>query len=180
MVTYRFEAEDGTKLLFREPGPKDAPELMRFINAFVAERRSGILINKRATLAEEERWLKGWLGDIRAKRGVMLLAESHGKIVGNCTINLFPWKCSHVADFGIALSREVRGKGVGRALMTKAIALARRRMRGIEILELKVFDYNKRAVKLYESLGFVEAGRIPNGVKEGNDYFDDITMIRPL
>ena len=180
MVTYRFTAEDGTRLLFREPGPKDAPQLMRFINAFVAEHRSGILINKRATLAEEKRWLKGWLDDIRAKRGVMLLVESNGRIVGNCTINLFPWKCSHVADFGIALSREVRGKGIGSALMAKAIALACKRMRGIEILELKVFDYNKRAMKLYRSLGFVEAGRIPKGVKEGNDYFDDITMIKIL
>ena len=180
MVVFRFTAGDGTVLIFREPGPSDAMQFMRFINAFVNERMSGILINKKATLKAQKAWLKGNMADIRRRKGVMLLAEKDGRIVGNCSASRMPWKSDHVADIGIALSKEIRGQGVGEALMTQTIELARGRMRGLEMLYLKVFDYNERAQALYKKLGFVEVGRIPKANKEGREYHDDVLMIRYL
>lgn len=180
MVSYRFAAQDGTELLFREPVLGDAPGLVKFFNPIVAEKRSGLLVNKPVTPRQERAWLRTRINEIKKRKTVMLLVEREGRIVGNCDVSRWHGKCAHVADIGIVLVPELRGKGVGRALMEKTIALARKRMRGLEIMELKVFSYNKRAQKLYESLGFVEAGRIPRGTREGRDYFDDITMIMPL
>lgn len=180
MVAFKFTAKDGTQLRFREPYPDDAPKMMRFINAFVSEPRSGLLIDRKVTLASEKVWFKGWLADIKQRRGVMLLVEKDGRVVGNCTANRLPWKNSHAADIGIALAKEVRGKGVGMALMTRTIDLARKRMRGLEMLHLKAIAYNDRARALYEKLGFVEVGRIPKANKEGREYFDDILMVKFL
>ena len=180
MVAFRFTAKDGTQVVFREPVPKDAPQLMRFINEFVTEERSGLLINKRVSLRDERAWLRSWLSDISKRRGVMLIVEADGKIVGNCTINLLPWKSAHVGDTGIALSREIRGIGIGEALMTRCIELARRRMRGLEMLYLKAFDYNERAHALYKKMGFVETGRVPKANKEGGEYHDDVLMVKYL
>lgn len=180
VIRYRLTARDGTKVVFREPRLTDAKQLMDFINSFVREPRSGLLINRRVSLKDEKTWLKGWIADIRRRRGVLLLVEVEDKIKGSCSISRMVWKSSHVADAGIALSKEVRGKGVGEALMEKAIQLARKRMRGLEMIQLKAFAYNERALELYRKLGFVEVGRIPRANKEGNDYFDDVLMVKFL
>jgi RimJ/RimL family protein N-acetyltransferase len=176
----KFTARDGTNVIFREPKPSDAKLLMDFINRFVAEPMSGLLINKKATLKEERAWLRGWLSDVKSRKGVMLIVEADGRIKGNCTVRRLVWKSSHMADAGIALSRDVRGKGIGEALMSETIELARKRMRGLEMIQLKAFGYNERALELYKKLGFVVVGCIPRANKEGNDYYDDILMVRYL
>jgi len=153
---------------------------MDFINAFVAEPMSGLLINKRVHLKEEKAWLKGWLADIKSRKGVMLLVEADGKVEGNCTVSRLVWKSSHMADAGIALSKNIRGRGIGEALMRETIELAGKRMRGLEIIQLKAFDYNERALELYKKLGFVVVGRIPRANKEGKDYYDDVLMVKTL
>jgi len=180
VTNYRFTARDGTKVVFREPRQTDAKQLKDFINSFVKEPRSGLLINRRVSLRDEKAWLKVWIADIRRRKGVLLLVEVDGKIKGSCSILRLMWKSSHVADAGIALSVEVRGKGIGEALMKKTIQLARKRMRGLEMIQLKAFSYNKRALDLYKKLGFVEVGRVPRANKEGKKYYDDVLMVRFL
>ena len=180
MIRHELTARDGTSVVFREPKPSDAKLLMDFINAFVAEPMSGLLINKRVHLKAEKVWLRGWLADIRNRKGVMLLVEADGRIIGNCTVSRLVWKISHMADAGIALSKNIRGRGIGEALLRETIELARKRMRGLEMIQLKAFDYNERALDLYRKLGFVVVGRIPRANKEGTDYYDDVLMVKNL
>ena len=97
-------------------------------------------------------------------------------MVGNCSIGRDKYKKSHRAGFGIALSKEARGKGIGTALAQRTIELARKRMRGLEMIGLTVINYNARAQELYKKLGFVEVARIPRSVKEGKEYFDEYVM----
>jgi len=180
VVGYNFTATDGTKVVFREPRPTDAKLFMNFINSFVTEQYSGILIDSKVNLSEERRWLNGWISDIKHRKGVMLSVEMDGKIVGNCTISRMIWKQSHRAGMGIAVSKEMRGKGIGEELMKRTIDLARKRLRGLEMIELSVLAYNKRASGLYKKLGFVRVGRMPDSVKEGREYFDEFMMVRYL
>jgi RimJ/RimL family protein N-acetyltransferase len=180
VAKHRFTARDGTSVVFREPRPSDSKLLMDFINAFVEEPMSGLLINKKVRLKEEKAWLRGWLADIKNGKGVMLLVEVDGRIRGNCTVSRLVWKSSHMADAGIALSKDVRGKGIGEALMKETIDLARKRIRGLEMIQLKAFDYNERALELYKKLGFVVVGRVPRANKEGEDYYDDVLMLKNL
>lgn len=177
MQRYVFTANDGKKVVFREPRSTDARPLMEFINAFVEEERSGLLINKETKIREERRWLKSRLKSVKQKTVVMLVVERDGKIVGNCDVERRIWKESHRASLGIALSREIRGIGVGEELIKRIVALAKQRMHGLERLDLQVIDYNKRAKGLYRKVGFEKVARMPNAVKEGREYFDEDWMI---
>ncbi len=176
MVRYRHVASDGTELVFREPVKGDAKACMSFINSFVDERRSGILIDKKVTLKAEEKWLESQLSDTKARQIVMLLVELDGRVVGSCHVHRLPSKHRHRAVLGVALHKGIRGKGVGEALMRRTMDLALKRFRGIETLELSSFAYNERAQSLYKKLGFKEFGRVPRSAKEGDEYFDEVMM----
>ena len=80
MVRFEHVAPDGTELVFREPMKGDARALMSFINSFVDEPMSGLLIDKKVSLRDEEKWLESRLGEIRSRSTVMLLAERDGRI----------------------------------------------------------------------------------------------------
>ena len=56
----------------------------------------------------------------------------------------------------VAVRKDERGKGVGKALMAELIRLAKEA--GIARMTLEVKDTNERAVKLYESYGFTVEG----------------------
>ena len=180
MQRYAFTATDGKKVVFREPRSTDARALMDFINGFVGEDRSGLLIDKKTDIKAEKRWLKQRMREIKGRLTVMLLVECEGRVVGNCDVKRRMWKESHRAVFGIALSEEVRGKGIGEALIRKTIALAKQRMRGLEAIDLAVIDYNRRAKGLYSKVGFVKVARMPRAIKEDREYFDEDWMVMRL
>ncbi len=180
MVRIGFVANDGTRTVFREPKPDDARQLMEFINSVIAERMSGIVLDKKLTLKTEKVWLAGVLKEIRKREAVMLLVESDGKILGNCHASRRPMKHAHRVMIGIALVKEARGKGIGEAAMRATIDLVRKRMKGVEFIDLSTFGYNKRAQRLYRNLGFVKVGDIPDAVREGDQYFSEHLMALDL
>ena len=114
MVRFEVRASDGTELVFREPVKGDARALMSFINPFVDEPMSGLLIDKRVSLRDEEKWLESRLGEIRSRSTVMLLAELDERIVGSCHMSRLPGKHSHRAAIGVALTRDMGGRGSAR------------------------------------------------------------------
>jgi RimJ/RimL family protein N-acetyltransferase len=176
MVRIRHVADDGTAFTFREPTAGDTKQLMSFINSFIDEPMSGILMNKKVTLRSEKAWLDGQLREIRARSVFILLAEMDGRVVGSCHISRLPSKHSHRASIGVALVKDVRGRGLGEALMRKTIEAGSKRIKGLECIELSTFAYNERAQSLYKKLGFREFGRIPRAMKEGQQYFDELLM----
>ena len=56
----------------------------------------------------------------------------------------------------VAIVPRLRGKGLGRFLMTRVLQIARER--GVEALYLEVRVSNAAALELYRSLGFIEVG----------------------
>lgn len=180
MVSICFEAKDGSKVLFREPRPGDAPQMMAFINSVIAEKLSGIVFDKKVTLKTENTWLAGVLRGIKRRERVMLLVESNGEILGNCDVSRRTMKHSHRAVIGIALVKKTRGMGIGEAVMRATIDLAGKRMKGLEFIDLSTFEYNKRAQKLYKKLGFAKVGEIPDAVREGDRYFSEHLMALDL
>lgn len=150
--------------------------MMHFINSLAEEPMSGLLVDKRVSLKQEEAWLSARLSEIRSRTTVILLVVRDGRVLGSCHMSKLPGKHSHRASIGVALMKEVRGMGVGEAIMRKTIEVGARRLRGIESVDLSAFDYNNRALALYRKLGFVEYGRIPRSAKEGDEYFDEVLM----
>jgi ribosomal protein S18 acetylase RimI-like enzyme len=82
----------------------------------------------------------------------------------------------HVA--GLAVDPRHQGRGIGRVLMQAAIDEAERR--GARRLTLRVLEPNKRAQRLYESLGFdVEGVQREEFFLDGR-YVDDVLMALTL
>ncbi len=81
---------------------------------------------------------------------------------------------------GLAVAREVRGRGVGRALVKNAVA--RSRDEGLAWVRLHVWVGNAAAIALYRSEGFAVARRLegfyPEGAFEGAP--DAFEMARSL
>lgn len=176
MYKKEIVARDETKVVLREPKITDAKSSMKFINSVISEKNSGITLNKKNTLAKEKSWLKNILKDLKAKERVSLFMIHDGKIKGSCSIKRRPWKKRHRGVLGVSISKDMRGKGLGKLLIKEIISLAKKKLSGLKSVELYVFDYNKRAQHVYEKIGFKKMGYIKNSAREGNKYIDSIMM----
>jgi len=175
-------AKDGTSFLVREPKISDVNSFMEMFNKVVNEPGIGLNRSKKVTLKEEKEWLKSSIVKIKKNEEIMLLIEKDGKIVGNSTLERRSMctKEAHTATFGITLAKEVRNKGLGQRIIPILIKLARKRMKGLEIIELEVFSRNKPAYHVYEKMGFRKVAVIPNKAKEKRNYVDSIVMQKYL
>ena len=140
----------------REVTVKDAKNLLEFCNQ-VGSETDNLSYGSEGmglSVAEEEKILAKFQN---AKTSHFLLAEENGQIVGTCNCRSFRKKrLSHRAEIGIAVKKAYWNKGIGRKLLTRLINLSRQS--GLKILSLEVRTDNKRAIHLYESLGFRRIG----------------------
>lgn len=140
----------------REITVNDAKNLLEFCNQ-VGSETDNLSYGSEGmglSVAEEEEILAKFQND---KTSYFLLAEENGQIVGTCNCRSFRKKrLSHRAEIGIAVKKAYWNKGIGRKLLTRLINLSRQS--GLKILSLEVRTDNKRAIHLYESLGFRRIG----------------------
>jgi ribosomal protein S18 acetylase RimI-like enzyme len=78
--------------------------------------------------------------------------------------------------WGVYVSEECRGKGVGRALLGELIGLVQL-LPGMEQVALAVSSQNAGAKSLYESLGFEVYGCERRALKIGDAYVDEELMV---
>ena len=113
-----------------------------------------------------------------SQREIELVAEIDGRIVGTAGIEQVgaKEKVRHRAEFGIGVDQAYWGLGIGRALMEACVACAKKA--GYAQLELNAVAENKRALKLYESVGFVEFGRNPRGFRSRLTGWQELVYMR--
>jgi ribosomal protein S18 acetylase RimI-like enzyme len=80
---------------------------------------------------------------------------------------------------GMYVAPEARGRGLGKALLTEAIARVQS-LEGLQQVLLGVVVSQQIARSLYASLGFESYGLEPRGLKLGDRYFDEELMILNL
>ena len=78
--------------------------------------------------------------------------------------------------WGMYVPSEEQGHGIGKALMAKAVELAKS-ISGLEQIELAVVTQNKQARNLYASLGFVSCGIDPRALFVDGEYLDEDRMV---
>jgi L-amino acid N-acyltransferase YncA len=106
------------------------------------------------TPAERLEWFRADGGG----RYPTLVAEDDSRIAG--WARLYAWSprpaYRRTAENAVYVHQDSRRGGVGRALMTELIRLAR--ARGVHVLVARVVEGNPASVKLHESLGFETIG----------------------
>jgi putative acetyltransferase len=139
----------------RRAEPGDAPALVRLADAVGREREGWILSSDGwRSVGDERRYLKTVQ---RHPDAAVFVADDDGEIVGRLSLARDPHPASrHVADLGLMVAAEHRGRGIGRQLLEAAVEWSR--LSEIRKLELHVFPHNAPALRLYESFGFEREG----------------------
>jgi RimJ/RimL family protein N-acetyltransferase len=164
----------------------DVDDLRKIYLELYDERDAGApvgihLFATRPTADDEGAWFERQWQRVEAGDLLYLVAEVGGEVVGSCQVGrVGPTASSeqgHVGELGILVRRDVRGRGVGSALLERSLAEARTKF---EVVYLSVFSNNLRARNLYERCGFSVCGHLPRTVKRGDQYYDMERMVLDL
>ena len=179
----RYEAKtvilkDGTQALFRAPEPEDAAAFLDFFNAVQAE--TDFLLSgpqdPALTVEQEQAWIEAKLA---SPNDLMIACEMDGLIAGNCQITLNPHaKNRHRASLAIALRQKYWGRGIGTAMFEELFAAAR--TQGVTQLELDYVESNERGRALYEKMGFVPWGVLPDGIRQPDGAMRSLLYMRKV
>lgn len=166
---------DGRVVTLRSVVDGDAPRLLEYLDA-VRREAPYILYCEHdtlPTLEQEQAWVRGHLG----ADALVLVAESDGSIIAAADISRASrHKIRHRADLGIGIREPWRGVGLGRMLMDRLIAWARRH-EGIALVRLSVYSDNAVARRLYERCGFVVEGVGTRAIRQPDGRFmDEVQM----
>ncbi len=134
-------------------------------------------------VAAEGRWIGGEAPSDRVARrrafdaylsdpdAVSFLAEADGKMVGNLGVEVR----RGIADLGMLVDAEWRGRGVGSALMEACIVWASNH--GAHKLVLEVWPHNSAAQGLYRKYGFEQEGFFKRHYRRRNgELWDAVRM----
>ncbi|MDH4176082.1 MAG: GNAT family N-acetyltransferase [Thermoleophilia bacterium] len=124
------------------------------------------------TVGEERRYLRAVRHHPDA---AVFVAEVDGVVVGRLSLARDTHGASHhVADLGLMVAASYRRRGIGWALLERAVewALAA----GVRKLELHVFPWNEPALRLYEAFGFAREGLRVGHYARGREDVDAILM----
>ena len=153
----------------------DAAAICRIYNQGI-EDRVATLETELRTADERRAWLSA-----RTARYPVVVAESEDRtIAGWGSLNPYSPRDAYrfVADFSIYVDRAWRGKGVGDAMLTRLVELAREH--GFHKMVLSAFPTNTGGMALYTKHGFRTVGIYKEqGMLDGR-WVDTIVMEKLL
>jgi RimJ/RimL family protein N-acetyltransferase len=150
----------------RPTQPDDLDAAAELLAAVAAE---GIYIGAEAPVDKATR-KERWLEDLARDDSFSVVAEVEGRIVGFAGVD-----GDRVADLGMLVARDWRGRGVGTRLLSACIAWAR--ARGAHKVALQVWPHNEAALRLYKAFGFEQEGYLRRHYRRRNgELWDAVIM----
>jgi len=165
---------------FRQIKPSDLKSVYAWVKE-IEKEDTFIVINaaEPITLKEEKQYFKDLFKKIKQKRAVKIAVFSGKKYLGSCDIEKQGKRQGHIGLFGIALSKECRGRGIGFRLAQETIELAKKRL-GLKQIVLSCFANNRIGISFYKKLGFIQCGCHPRAVFYKGKYIDTIRFYKDL
>ena len=108
---------------------------------------------------------------VTAEDGCMFVAASDDRLVGTSGVSMR----RGVADLGMNIAREWRGRGIGSALIEVSIGWAR--SQGAHKISLQVWPHNEAAIALYEKYGFEREGYLRKHWRRRNGELWDAAIM---
>jgi RimJ/RimL family protein N-acetyltransferase len=100
----------------------------------------------------------------------MFRVELEGKLIGEVSLKSIRW-FNRKAQVSIVIAPEHQGKGYGEQALKAIMEYAFLRM-NLYRLEAEVIEYNRRAQKLFEKLGFTFEGKLRQAKYFEGKYYD--------
>jgi RimJ/RimL family protein N-acetyltransferase len=164
----------GTKVRLREYRKEDIKLAKDFMNNPEIRKFLYPGIPYLITLEDEEKWYESNTS-LKDEYSFAIETLTEKKYIGGCGVNKIDWKNS-VAEVGVVIGNtEYLGKGYGTDAMRILIKFIFNQM-NIHKIRLKVFSFNKRAIKSYEKCGFIVEGRMREEIFRDGKYHDNIVM----
>ena len=172
-----FIARNSREVVLRTPRWEDLDDLLELINSLVDEKAE-ITRTDKVSREEEIDFLSKALCRLEKDETFYLVAEVNGKVVAISEIGRRSGYEKHVGVIGIVIRNGFRDLVIGTEMMKTLVEYAQKM--GLKVLTLTAFASNRRAIHVYEKIGFVQTGRVPKKhFKEGN-YIDEIVMTKLL
>jgi len=163
--------KDGRAALIRHVEPGDAESLIDHVNGVGAEQLYIMTERLTHTLDEEAELIRR----IDRRRTLWLVAIVNGRLVASADIERGRQsKNQHTASLGIAVGKEARGVGLGKAILEDLLGWAR--SEGVHKVTLDVFATNTSAISLYREMGFAEEARLKGQVILAGQPVDELVM----
>ncbi len=153
------------------------------LRTYQASDKEG-LVSMYANLSQESlRWsmppydrqrIERWTSNL--ENAIILVALARDRIVGHLQISFGTSpRFREMGDLFIYLHQDYQNLGLGAALMSEGLRLARERRK--HRIELTVITENHRAIRVYKKLGFQREGvKRENYLGENGKYYDEIIM----
>jgi RimJ/RimL family protein N-acetyltransferase len=118
--------------------------------------------------------LKQWfLSDDRWKITLGIRLNDGGELLGFLKIRVVSWP-HRTGDISLGIGEPSRwGQGYGAEAIRLGIDLSFREL-NLHRLQLGVFSYNERAIRLYEKLGFTREGRLRESLQRDGRWHDTV------
>lgn len=150
--------------------PAHIDSFHRALDIVVRERRYLALLE--APPIEE---FQAFVQNIISRGYPQFVALSVGEVVGWCDVLPKTWPIyAHTGVLGVALLPALRGQGVGRRLIARALEAAN--AYGLSRVELTVRENNRNAIALYKKFGFETEGLKRNALKIDGRYENLVLM----
>ncbi|MBU9721853.1 MULTISPECIES: GNAT family N-acetyltransferase [Bacillaceae] len=164
------------KMMIRTAEGYDGKQMHQLTRDVIAEENGLIMTLADFTMTEEDQAVKNdWF--IQHPDTLAIVALKNHFVIGILTIEPETFlKTCHRANLGLIVHKNYRSKGVGLALMKAAIQWAQHHER-YEKIELEVLQSNKRAINLYNKLGFIEEGTIYKAIKNAPHSYDHLVRM---
>lgn len=144
---------------------QDVPALMKIWNDVVEEGQA---------FPQEETLTVQTAEEFFSSQSFTAAAVDNGEVVGMYILHPNNvGRCGHIANASYAVRTDIRGRQVGRRLVTHCLEKCREL--GFRVLQFNaVVADNAPALALYKSLGFVKLGVIPGGFRKKDGSYADI------
>lgn len=154
--------------------PDDAAALARiYAQPEVARQTLGL---PHVDLAEWQKRIAGH--DPANGRWLLVAVDDSDRVLAQATLQRHPQvRRAHAGWLALMVDQDVRGRGIGHALMTHLLALADQWL-GLRRLELEVNADNTAAVALYQRLGFAVEGTLRGYALRDGRLIDVLAMAR--
>lgn len=124
---------------------------------------------------DRERYRNGWRNVLRGE-GAAFVSIEDGALTGYIGVHPHA-EYGHV--IGMLVAERCRGRGIGKALLERAVQWARARQ--LPDISLLVFPHNERAIALYRGSGFVQREYYRSDVtRQTGEVWDTILMTKAL